>query len=90
MISNQGLPISCENKIAHDLVQMDIGCSSVWVTHAILGQNYIKRTWVALQCGLLIPIWVALQLGLLIPFWVKRPWVALQFGLLMPIWVKPV
>ena len=58
MISNQGLLIICENKFAHDLVQMDIGCSSVWVTHAILGQNYIKRTWVALQCGLLMPIWV--------------------------------
>ena len=35
-----------------------MGCSSVWVTHAILGQNHIKRTWVALQCGLLMPIWV--------------------------------
>ena len=33
-----------------------MGCSSVWVAHAILGQNHIKRIWVALQCGLLMPI----------------------------------
>ena len=35
-----------------------MGCSPVWVTHASLGQNHIKMTWVAHQCGLLMPFWV--------------------------------
>ena len=46
-----------------------VGCSCpfgsnqyewTWVTHTILDQTHIKRTWVALQCGLLMPIWVKL------------------------------
>ena len=39
-------------------VQMDMGCSSAWVSEAILVKNNSKRTWVALQCGLLILFWV--------------------------------
>ena len=34
-----------------------MGCSSVWVTHTLLGQNNTKKTWVALQCGLLKLFW---------------------------------
>ena len=44
--------------------QKDMGCSSVWVAHAHLGQNIIKKTWVALQFGLLKLFWVKpLQIG---------------------------
>ena len=39
-------------------VQMDMGCSSAWVSEAVLVKNISKRTWVALQCGLLILFWV--------------------------------
>ena len=79
-----------------------MGCSSVWVTHAILSQNHIKWTWVALHHGLLKLFWVKpIQKGCGLLFIVgcschfgsnqyKWTWVALQCGLLMPFWVQPI
>ena len=91
--------VGCSYYLGSKPYQKDMGCSSVWVTHAhldqtstnwhgllfsvgyscLFGSNQYKWTWVALQCGLLMPIWVKPE---------QIAWVALQFGLLMPFWVK--
>ena len=75
-------------------LQMDLGCSLVWVAHAILDQT------IANGDGLLMTFWVKLvqmDMGCSL-VWVahailgqnctKRTWVALQYGLLKLFWVK--
>ena len=62
-------------------LQMGMGCSLVWVAHAILGQTSSNGH------GLLFSVSCSCHFGSNHYKWV---WVALQYGLLMPFWVKPV
>ena len=73
--------VGCSYYLGSKPYQKDMGCSSVWVTHAHLGQTSTNGHWLLFSVGYSCLFWSNQH---------KWTWVALQCRLLMPIWVKPV